>query len=314
MSIIEKAVNKLERKSAESSIETELPAVSDVEVSSISNSSANHSHDTGRDHHATTSSSDAHEIVNIPFERLKGVGMITPDMPRSRIAEEYRTIKRPLLMNIAGKGAAEVDNINVIMVTSALQGEGKTFSSINLAMSIAMERDKTVLYIDADILNASGGALLGVNSDQKGLMDVLEDQETAIADVILNTNLPNLRIISAGRFHDNANELLASETMSSVIRELSDRFSDRIIIVDTPPLLQTTEASILANLMGQIVVVVEAEKTAQEALTEALQHTGSDKIVSMILNKNKRYHMRKYDGYGYGYGYGNTRPVSRQSK
>jgi len=313
MSIIEKAVNKLERKSVESSAEPELPAVSDVEVSSISNSSANHPHETARDHRATTSLSDAPEIVNIPFERLKGVGMITPDMPRSRIAEEYRTIKRPLLMNIAGKGAAEVDNINVIMVTSALQGEGKTFSSINLAMSIAMERDKTVLYIDADILNASGGALLGVNSDQKGLMDVLEDQETAIADVILNTNLPNLRIISAGRFHDNANELLASETMSSVIRELSDRFSDRIIIVDTPPLLLTTEASILANLMGQIVVVVEAEKTAQEALTEALQHIGSDKIVSMILNKNKRYHMRKYDGYGYGYGYGNTRPVSPQS-
>ena len=163
--------------------------------------------------------------------------MITPDMPRSRIAEEFRTIKRPLLMNIAGKGAAEVDNINVIMVTSALQGEGKTFTAINLALSIAMELDKTVLFVDADISNSSAGALLGIKNDQQGLVDVLEDKGTSIADVMLSTNLPNLRLISAGRVHDNANELLASEAMSSVVSELSNRFSDRVIIVDAPPLL-----------------------------------------------------------------------------
>jgi receptor protein-tyrosine kinase len=199
------------------------------------------------------------------------------------------------------------------MVTSALQGEGKTFTSINLALSIAMERDKTVLFVDADTSNATAGTLLGINNNQPGLVDILEDQETGISDVMLSTNLPNLRLISAGRVHDNANELLASDSMNRIVSELSNRFSDRIIIVDAPPLLQTTEASVLANLMGQIVVVVEAEKTSQEAVSDALQHIGSDKIVSMLLNKNKKRHMRKYGGYGYGYGYGNTISNSSES-
>jgi receptor protein-tyrosine kinase len=234
-------------------------------------------------------------------------------MPRSHIAEEYRTIKRPLLMNIAGKGAAEVDNINVIMVTSALQGEGKTFTSINLALSIAMELDKTVLFIDADISNSSAATLLGINDDRAGLIDVLEDKGVSIGDAMLQTNLPNLRIIPAGHVHDNSNELLASQNMDSLIRDLSNRYSDRVIIVDTPPLLQTTEASILANLMGQIIVVVEAEKTSREAVDEALQHIGGDKIVSMLLNKNKKHHLRKYGGYGYGYGYGHAGSMSPKS-
>ena len=310
MSIIEKAVNKLEKKSAVNLARPDLPAISDVEEISISGDSP--SYNSSAEVHTTTQS-ELGKTVNIPFEHLKSLGMITPDMPRSRIAEEYRTIKRPLLMNIAGKGAAKVDNINVIMVTSALQGEGKTFSSINLALSIAMELDKTVLFIDADISNSSGGRLLGVGGDQPGLIDILENEGTGIGDVMLNTNLPNLRIIPAGHVHDNANELLASESMHRVVEDLSNRFSDRVIIVDTPPLLQTTEASVLASLMGQIVVVVEAEKTSQEAVDEALRHIGGDKIISMLLNKNKQHHMHKYYGYGYGYGYGHNVPMSSQS-
>ena len=312
MSIIEKAVNKLEKKSNVNADRPDLPDISDVEASSISIDS--HSYDPSEEIQAPAQS-ELFDTVNIPFEHLKSLGMITPDMPRSRIAEEYRTIKRPLLMNIAGKGAAEVDNINVIMVTSALQGEGKTFSSINLALSIAMELDKTVLFIDADITNSSAGALLGIHDDRAGLIDVLEDKGISIGEVMLSTNLPNLRLIPSGHVHDNSNELLASQNMRSVIRDLSDRYSDRVIIVDTPPLLQTTEASVLANLMGQIVVVVEAEKTSREAVDEALQHIGSDKIVSMLLNKNKKHHLRKYGGYGYGYGYGygNSKPMSAQS-
>jgi len=310
MSIIEKAVSKLEKKSAVELARPNLPDSSDIEAISISNDSP--SHKSSVEVPATTQSEPC-ETVNIPFEHFKSLGMITPDLPRSRIAEEYRTIKRPLLMNIAGKGAAEADNINVIMVTSALQGEGKTFSSINLALSIAMELDKTVLFIDADISNSSGGKLLGIDDDQPGLIDLLENEGTSIGDVMLNTSLSNLRLLSAGHIHDNANELLASENMHRVIRELSNRFSDRVIIVDTPPLLQTTEASVLANLAGQIVVVVEAEKTSQEAVDEALRHIGGDKIVSMLLNKNKRHHMRKYYGYGYGYGYGKSAPMRSQS-
>ena len=310
MSIIEKAVDKLEKKSDVKPATSDLTAMSDVEASA--NSSVSSPHGTSEEIRATTQSVPS-ETVYIPFDRLDSLGIITPDMPRSRIAEEYRTIKRPLLMNIAGKGAAEVDNINVIMVTSALQGEGKTFSSINLALSIAMELDKTVLFVDADVSNSTAGGLLGVNDDCPGLIDVLENNSASLGDVILNTNFTNMRILPAGHVHDNANELLASEGMHRVIRDLSNRYSDRVIIVDTPPLLQTTEASVLANAINQSPSAQETEKTSQEAVDEALQHIGGDKIVSMLLNKNKRHRMRKYGGYGYGYGYGNNRSMSPQS-
>ncbi|MFC1685097.1 XrtA-associated tyrosine autokinase [Pseudomonadota bacterium] len=239
----------------------------------------------------------------LPLDKLKSAGMVTHDAPRSRIAEEYRSIKRPLLMNIAGKGATIIDNANLVMVTSALEGEGKTFSAINLALSIAMEQDKTVLFVDADISKASAGKLLGLPGDLPGLIDVLLDRGKGIEEMLVQTNIPNLRLLPAGQASDHATELLASEAMHSVMLELSQRYSDRVIIFDSPPLLMTTEASVLANLMGQIVFVVAADQTSQAAISEAITHLGEDKIIGMVLNKANRKIGAKH-GYGYGYGYG----------
>ena len=244
--------------------------------------------------------------IEISFAALAERGMVTPDSPRSPIAEEYRSIKRPLLTNIEGQGAAVIRHPNLIMVTSALQGEGKTFSAVNLAMSIAMEQDKTVLLVDADISKASAARLLGVPDSSPGLIDVLEDESLHIGDVILRTNIPNLRIVPAGRVHERSTELLASQSMYRVADELAERYSDRVVIFDSPPMLLTNEAQVVASLVGQVVFVIAAEKTSQRAVTEALSMLGDDAMVGMILNKTKHAFTSKY-GYGYGYGYGNTR-------
>lgn len=244
-----------------------------------------------------------HGFINIPVSRLAALGMLSPSMPNSQIAEEYRGIKRPLLLNIDGKGATEVQHANLIMVASALPGEGKTFSAVNLALSIAMEQGKSVLFVDADVSKASAGALLGVPKDSVGLIDLLEDKTLGFRDVVLKTNIPNLRILPSGKLHQRATELLASDDMKSFMLELSQRYPDRIIVFDSPPLLLTTEARVLANFMGQIVFVVAAGKTSHEAVTDALQYIGNDTVVGMVLNRSNIKASARY-GYGYGYGYG----------
>lgn len=320
MSIIEKAVNKRSKK-ADTGVDADASTMADtardlgspVQATSVSGPTdpvssalAGLSPPAGED-------SDR-AMVDIPLAELEALGMVVPTAPRSQIAEEYRAIKRPVLMNIDGRGAAEVEHANLVMVTSSVQGEGKTFSAINLALSIAMEQDKTVLFVDADVAKASAGQLLGIPGSQAGLIDVLEHKDMHVGDVILHTNIPNLRIVPAGRVHERSTELLASASMRQVMLELSHRYPDRVIIFDSPPLLLTTEASVLASLMGQIVFVVAAEETSHEVVKEGLRHIAEDKIIGMLLNKTRRRAIGKYGygygngyGYGYGYGYGDSR-------
>lgn len=244
--------------------------------------------------------------VEIPFDRLHEQGYLTPAKPRSTTAEEFRAIKRPLLKNIAGHSASPIINANLIMVTSALEGDGKTFSSLSLAMSVAMEQDKTVLFIDADVHKASAGKVLGIPDNTPGLIDILMG-EARPEDVILSTSIKNLRIMPAGTRHEKATELLASEKMHVLMQELASRYSDRVIIFDSPPLLLTNEAGVLASFMGQIVFVAAANSTPQHAVLEALERVGKDKMVAVMLNKAPRRRFKFFgigSGYGYGYGYG----------
>jgi len=309
MSIIEKAVEKLNSTEADRQAvqpHCESQAVNGAEGSSIMNIGIAHLDQQSAPKSSLTSNTSKSIDIEISFEDLAERGMVTPDSPRSPIAEEYRSIKRPLLTNIEGKGAVNIRHPNLIMVTSALQGEGKTFSAVNLAMSIAMEEDKTVLLVDADISKASAARLLGVPDSSPGLIDVLEEERLHIGDVILRTNIPNLRVVPAGRVHERSTELLASQSMYRVAEELAQRYADRVVIFDSPPLLLTNEAQVVASLVGQIVFVIAAEKTSQRAVSEALSMLGDDAMVGMILNKTKHAFTSKY-GYSYGYGYGNTR-------
>jgi receptor protein-tyrosine kinase len=238
--------------------------------------------------------------VSINLGRLKTAGFVTPDAERTEIAEEFRLIKRPLLTNALSQGMDAVPRGNMIMVTSSLPGEGKTFCTINLALSIAMELDRTVLLVDADVAKPKLLQYLGVRAE-KGLLDVLRGHSAGMSDVLLKTNIEKLTLLPAGKSYKHATELLASDAMNTLIEDMASRYSDRIVIFDSPPLLATSEASVLASHMGQIVMVVEANKTPQAAVREAIgQIEDSGAVISMLLNKITGTKGGGYYGYGYG--------------
>ncbi|MDP2431408.1 MAG: XrtA-associated tyrosine autokinase [Pseudomonadota bacterium] len=239
---------------------------------------------------------------DVDIGRLKEMGAVTPDSGRSKVAEEYRLIKRPLLANAFGHGGAErVRNGNLIMVTSSLPGEGKTFTAINLAISMATELEHTVLLVDADVSKSTVMRYLGLSA-KHGLIDVLQNPDLPLSDALIKTNIAKLTVLPAGDSISHATELLASSAMKNFVRDIASRYPDRIIIFDSPPLLSTSEASVLATYMGQIVFVVEAERTPQDAITDALAHLADCEHIGLVLNK-----VASGGGggdYGYGYGYG----------
>jgi len=243
--------------------------------------------------------------INIDLAQLHQLGMVTPDAERTIIAEEFRLIKRPLIEKAFAKnGGTGKHHGNLIMVASSLPGEGKTFCAVNLAISIAMELDHTVLLVDADVARPSVPRYLHLDpadtSSAIGLMDVLLDDNLDLADAMLKTNIDTLSILPAGRSHKRATELLASQAMSSLLDEIANRYPDRIVIFDSPPLLLTTEARVLANQMGQIILVVEAEATTQHVVKEVLRQLKSHTNVNLVYNKAKTFAGGDYYGRYYG--------------
>lgn len=238
----------------------------------------------------------------INLARLETMGFITPAVPRSRIADEFRIIKRPLIANATDKKRVPIKHANLIMVTSSVAGEGKTFTAVNLAISLATELDRTVLLIDADVARPSLPGLLEL-PPSRGLLDALENKDTRLADVLLRTNIEKLSILPSGTPSVHATELLASEAMANLLEELSSRYSDRIVIFDSPPLLVTTESRVLAAQMGQVIFVVKAETTMQSDVKRALAAIESCPIKLMVLNQTSTNAQGAY-GYGYGYGLG----------
>lgn len=239
--------------------------------------------------------------VRIDLDALRARGMVVPDGMPTPVAQQFRVIKRPLLVNaFGGAGKRTVPNGRRLMITSAFPGEGKSFCSINLAMSIAAERDHGVLLVDADVARPAIPRQLGIDTDA-GLIDWLLDGSPDLSQLVLDTNVDTLSILPAGRRHDRTTELLASDGMSRLLDELTHRYPDRIIICDAPPLLVTTEARVLASHMGQIVLVVEAGKTPREMVTQALSTIESCEVVGLVLNKAPAV---ETGGYYAGYGYG----------
>ncbi len=149
--------------------------------------------------------------VEINLEALAAAGIVSPQSPRSQIADQFRVIKRPLINNAMGKGASVITHGNLIMVTSALAGEGKTFTAVNLAMSIATELDYTVMMVDADVARPSVMKVLGL-SEGPGLLDLVLDDSRDMSTMLLKTNIDKLTILPAGTPHPRATELLASDT------------------------------------------------------------------------------------------------------
>ena len=233
--------------------------------------------------------------VELDLARLKQAGFITPDMPRSQIADEFRVIKRPILRNALESDGSNRPR-NLVMVTSALPREGKTFTALNLALSVAAEVNNTVLLIDGDVAHPMFEELLGVPREP-GLLDLLTRDDVTVADALVKTNIDKLTVLPAGSRQSFATELLASEQMANLLRSLASRYPDRMIIFDSPPLLPTTEARVLASHMGQIVMVVAADATTQHAVSQALATIESCDIVLMMLNKARRTDVGSYYGY-----------------
>ena len=239
--------------------------------------------------------------VDFDFDALATSGIVSPNAPRSQIADEYRVLKRPLIANALGKGAAPIEKGNLIMITSALSGEGKSFTAINLAMSMATEMDNTVMLVDADVARPSVLRMLGL-PPSPGLLDVLASDSVDISEVLLRTNVGKLTLLPSGTKHERATELLASDAMSRLLDDMANRYPDRIIIFDSPPLLLTTESRVLATHMGQIVVVVKAANTSQDEVKHALSMIESCPVKMMLLNQTRSGINHNY-GYGYGYGH-----------
>jgi receptor protein-tyrosine kinase len=234
--------------------------------------------------------------VDIDLARLKELGFVTPDVPQSQIADEFRVLKRPILRNAQGRSGTRIRNGNLVLVTSAVQGEGKTFTAVNLAISMAMEFDNTVLLVDGDVAHPTLPVLL--NSPQSpGLLDLLIRDDLDVGDAVLQTNIEKLTVLPAGSRHRRATELLASEKMANLLRELATRYPDRIIIFDSPPLLATTEARVMSTHMGQIIMVVAADATSQHTVGQALATIESCEVVMMMLNKAAKTDVGTYYGY-----------------
>lgn len=235
-------------------------------------------------------------IFELDLARLAHSGIILPDEKRSKIKEEYKHIKRPLLQK-ASMEATQAGKENLIMVTSAYSGEGKTFSSLNLAMSIAVERDRRVLLVDADVVKPGMGRLLGLEN-RDGLVDFLNGDNEDLSSILLSTNVHNLTLMPAGKTHHLSHELLASKAMQDLVEELATRYKDRVIIFDSSPLLATSESRVLARLVGQVVIVIEQDKTSQTAVQDAIACIERGKITGLILNKS---HTGSDAYYGYYY-------------
>ena len=237
--------------------------------------------------------------VDLDLQALAAAGYLVPSAPRSHMADQFRVIKRPLIANAIGKGVAKVNHGNLIMMTSAMPGEGKSFTSINLAMSIASELDHSVMLVDADVARPSLLKKLGI-AEAPGLLDLLEGK-AEMSDVLMRTNIDKLTLLPSGRPHPKSTELLASDAMRQLLNDMAMRYPDRIIIFDSPPLLLTTESRVLASQMGQVVLVVQAGKTLQADVQHALSTIESCPIRLLLLNKART---ESQGAYGYGYGYG----------
>lgn len=254
---------------------------------------------------AQSISSESHEkqrLAKINWEKLSEEGFLSREQTLdTSLVEEYRMVKRPLINNAFGRGSQGIEKANLILITSSLPGEGKTFSAINLAISIANERDKRVLLIDADVAKPSIAKRLGINSSP-GLIEFLENDAIHFSDICLKTDLPGLQIIPAGKRHAFSTELLSSDKMLNFVEELSKRYPDRLVIFDSPPLLAATQAEVLATLVGQVVLVISAENTMQNTVQDAMKKIETSDVVLALLNKSQQKLGMDYYGYGqYGH-------------
>jgi protein-tyrosine kinase len=220
-----------------------------------------------------------------------------PEQDRDRhFADQYRRIKRPLI-DKALAGEPPIGVARVIMVTSALPGDGKTFTSINLALSMALERDVSVLLVDSDVAKRHVSSIFGLQA-HRGLLDSLVDDNVEAESLIVPTTTRGISILPAGTPTVGTTELLSSARMRKIVGNLCARNPRRIVLLDSPPLLITNEGSALVKIASQVVLVVRAERTPRQAVQAAVAMLDPQQTGGIVLNQ---VHGTANEGY-YGYG------------
>jgi exopolysaccharide/PEP-CTERM locus tyrosine autokinase len=222
--------------------------------------------------------------ATVDRDRLRAGGFILPDAPASGLAEELRIVKRQLLLAAAGKTGIAEEKRRRVLICSAQPDEGKTFCAVNLALSLATERDLEVLLVDGDFPKPEILSLLGVESGP-GLVDALADPGADAEDFVIRTDVGGLSLLPAGRQANNVPELLASERTREVLAGLTARNPRRIIIFDSPPALMASPATVLASQVGQALVVVRADRTTEADLKEAIGLLSACDHVGLLLNR-----------------------------
>nr|WP_231639464.1 exopolysaccharide biosynthesis protein [Sphingomonas profundi] len=233
----------------------------------------------------------------IDREELREAGYILPDAPVSALAEEFRIVKRQLLL--AAMDGADPRSRR-ILVASAMPDEGKTFCAVNLALSMANERDIEVLLVDADVAKPSILSTLGLEAGP-GIMDAVEDAAIDPESCVIRTDLANLSVLPAGRPSNEATELIAADRTRVVIEALG-RVPNRITIFDSPPVLAASPASVLALHVGQTMMVVRADRTSEADLKDALRLLEGCDDIRLLLNAASAGLGRRRFGTYYGYG------------
>lgn len=301
MSIVERAMDKLRHR-----------AVDTATVSPATTTEATDTANVALAQHQTSSAVKAQvsrPALTLDRVALREAGLLPPEAEERRMADEYRRIKRPIVSRARESVANAKSDAGVVVVASAIPGEGKTFTTLNLALSLAREQDTSVLVIDADIAKPHLTGQLGI-ADKPGLMDALTDDSLSIEELVHQTDVPNLFVLGAGRHAANATEILASERMRDLVARLRTTDPRRIVLFDSPPLLLTTESRELAVIAGQVVLVVRAEFTPRRAVMDAIEQLGPGSQVGLVLNGFSRGGAGE-GYYGYGeYGTYGTRPAS----
>lgn len=222
--------------------------------------------------------------ATIDATALAARGMIVPGSPVSGIAEEYRIVKRELIRGITGgPGRPVLPRGNRVLIASANPGEGKTFSAINLALSLAAEADHDVVLIDGDMAKPSIVRTLGLD-EGPGLMDALANPRLPLGDCLIQTDLPRLKVMPSGQSTGGDSELLASARTEALLTALETGAPGRILIIDSPPILAASPAAVLAGHVGQLIMVVRADETPEAALRDAVSLVSACPHIQLLLN------------------------------
>lgn len=245
-----------------------------------------------------------HAEIPLPRSRLRDLGTLPPENHEQQIADQYRKVKRPLITRTLELDALPGSCARALMVTSALPGDGKTFTSLNLALSLALERDFTVLLVDGDVAKRDLTSTLGAQA-QPGLLDLIADDGLTVDACTLATDQPGLLFMPSGAPRSSAPELLGSTRMRNLVARTLEQYPSVLMLFDSPPVLLTSEAPALRTAVGQVIMVVHAGVSLKQSVSDALHVLGTSRPVSLLLNQAAP---RIGQGYGYGYGYGYPAP------